>query len=330
MIKNGQKKILLYVFVLIVVTFMPLAINNKMFQHTLVLVMLWAGLAMSWNLVGGMVGQVSLGHSAFFGIGAYVSTICYIYFKVSPWLGMVLGGIISVLFAILISYWTLRLKGIFFSMVTIAFAETVLRVILLVCEKAGVPYGINIPYRPSVLNMTFDSQLGYIYVGLLYLLIILFISSKIKYSKMGYYFSAIKESEDAALAVGIRVRKYKVFAMAISAFFTSLGGTFYAQYLLYVDTASVFDIGNIGIQMALLAIVGGSGFVFGPIIGALLIVPLRELVLTYFGGSFQGLHLVLYGFILILMVTYWEDGLAKLLVNVRYFSRRQINESFRS
>lgn len=296
-------------FILIAATFLlPYITTNEFYIHVLTTVFVYAGLASSWNILGGYAGQLSLGHTAFFGIGAYTSTLLYVYLGVSPWIGMLAGGLLAVLVSFLTLYPSFRLRGVFFAMVTISIGEVIRILFVYFRNKTTIPYGVTINYEPSFSNMIFDGPTGYFNLSLVYLILIMVISWKIKHSRLGFFLNALKENDDAAQALGVPTSKSKFYALAISAFFTAIGGTIMIQNILYIEPKSVFA-STISTELALISIIGGIGTVAGPVIGAVIIIPLGELLRALFSSSIQGLHLVIYGVLLMVVVLKNPNGI---------------------
>lgn len=295
-------------FVLVPTLFLPFVFTNDYYANVLVLILVYAGLASSWNIIGGLAGQFSIGHSAFLGIGAYTSTILYNYVGITPWLGMLAGGLISVVVALLISYPTFRMRGVFFAMSTLAVGET-LRILLIYSRKFfPLPYSISINYRPGLARMIFEERASYALLAGGYLLVCLACLFVLSRSYTGFYLRAIRDNDEAADAAGVPVRRYKLIAFLISAFLTSLGGTLMAQYVLYIEPGTVFSI-ELSVDLPLMAILGGVGTILGPLIGAAILLPLREILVELLGGKASGAHLILYGFLLILIVILLPHGL---------------------
>jgi branched-chain amino acid transport system permease protein len=268
----------------------------------------YASISSAWNIVGGFAGQLSLGHAAFFGIGAYTSTLLFINLGISPWIGMLVGATLATLVAGGIGYPSFRLRGPFFTLVTIAFAE-VLRILTLYAHdltKGSI--GISVPFRPAIGNFIFRQVSAYAYVALAFLAITVLVSLWIENSRLGYYLAAIREDEDAAQALGIDAARYKLVAVLISAFLTALGGTFYAQYIFYIEPFQTFSL-DFSVLLAMMAIIGGLGTVWGPVAGAFLVTPLQEILQAELGGELQGLHLVVYGTVLIVVVILLPQGI---------------------
>lgn len=305
------KRYWLPVCLLLIVVALPLAVKNQFYMHVLTMILIYAGLSSSWNILGGYAGQLSLGHTAFFGIGAYTSTLLYVYLGISPWIGMIVGGMIAVLVGYLTLYPSFRLRGVFFAMATISIGEVIRLLFVYFRNKTDIPYGVSINYQPSFANMIFDSGTGYFYLSLGYLAVILFISWKIKNSRLGFYLNALKGNDDAAQALGVSTSLSKFYALAVSAFFTAIGGTILIQNILYIEPESAFNM-NLSVELALISIIGGIGTVAGPVIGAAILVPLGELLRAWF-SNVAGLHLVIYGALLIIVVLTNPNGIMGLI-----------------
>ena len=293
---------------LIVIILLPFVLEQYVIQ-LMVYFFLYAYLSLCWNIVGGMAGQLSLGHVAFLGVSAYTSTLLYVDYGLSPWIGMWIGSLFSVLLALFIGYLSFRYKirGPFFALITIAFAETI-RIIVNSVKSLGAAEGILIPLRQNERwSYQFTNNTGFYFVSLIMMLVVMFISFSILKSRMGYYLLAIKNDEDAANSLGINVAKYKLLAFAISAFLTSFGGTFYAQFLMLIEPGVTFNWG-ISIEMIIRSVVGGAGTIFGPVIGSLILTALSE-VTHAFLGQYRGIHLLAYGIVLVLVVIFIPSGL---------------------
>ena len=281
--------------------------------QVLIWVMFFAYLSAAWNLIGGFAGQYSIGHAGLVGIGAYTSSLLMIHAGLTPWVGMLVGGVLAALVGGLIGYPCFRLRGAFFSLVTIAFAE-MLRVGLELTDRLG-PLEINgvrgllLPVagdRPW--QFQFTSKRPYYYVMLALLLVVLAAGWAVKRSRLGYYLSAIRDDEDAVAALGINPASAKLAAMMLSSFFAALGGTFYAQLVGYITPTRTISL-DFSVQMVIMAVLGGIGTVLGPLWGALVLVPTAEITRALWGGSLQGIHLIVYGALLILVILYWPQGI---------------------
>ncbi|HSB79102.1 MAG TPA: branched-chain amino acid ABC transporter permease [Candidatus Methylomirabilis sp.] len=294
--------------VAVIAAIVAFTVTDKFYLHLLIMMLFYAAVSSAWNIVGGFAGQLSLGHAAFFGIGAYTSTLMFIDLGISPWIGMLIGAALATLISGAIGYPSFRLRGPFFTLVTIAFAE-VLRILTIYAHdftKGSI--GISVPFRPAVGNFIFRQLSAYIFVALVFLVIAVLVSLWIEHSRLGYYLAALREDEDAAQALGIDTARYKLVAVLISAFLTALAGTFYAQYIFYIEPFQTFSL-DFSVLLAMMAIIGGVGTVWGPVAGAFLVTPLQEVLQARLGGHLQGLHLVIYGTVLIVVVILLPQGI---------------------
>src|ERR1700760_3443276 len=278
-------------------------------QDVVVLSFLFAGLALAWNIAGGCAGLISFGHAAFFGIGAYTSTILFQSYNVTPWLGVFVGAAVAAMAGAVLSLICARLKGPFFILSSLAFAEVVRIIALNWSSVTGGAEGLSIPPVPDLANMVLGSKAAYEALMLVYLLAAYAITRWLEASRFGFYLFAIRDNDEAAAGAGINPLMVRSFAMALSAALTGAGGTLFAQYFLYLDPTYVISP-ELSFQFALLAAVGGLGTAVGPILGSFLITPLSELLRSYLGSHAAGLHLVIYSAGLIVVMLYFPAGLA--------------------
>lgn len=315
---TNQKPIvkLLAALILGVLFILPLIITSPSLMQILILVILYAYFTSTWNIVGGFAGVLPLGHSAFIGIGAYTSTTLYLTLGLSPWFGMLIGGVMSSIVGIMIGIPTLKLRGAYFALATIAVGEGI-RVLVENVEKIGPftirgPKGllIDLVEGGSFTHFQFDSKAPYYYIILIMLILVLLLTYIMMNSKVGYYLAAGGEEPEAAEALGIKVSRYKLIAMGLSCFLTALGGTFYAQMMLYIYPKSILGL-DMSYEIAFIALIGGRGTILGPVLGAMLLRPVSEITRIYFSSSLPGLHLVIFGLILILVMRYQPRGLVE-------------------
>ena len=291
----------------LVLAYPLLTAGVPVYQRLGALVLLSAVGASAWNLIGGYAGQVSVGHAVFFGAGAYSAIALYSHFGLPPLAGVPLGALIAALIAALIGVPTLRLSGHYFSMATIAVAELV-RVLVTNWEWVGGAQGISGPAVPrTVLDLSFTSALPYYYIFLAVLAAVLWATWRIENSRMGYYLRAIKDSERAARSLGVAAGRYKLYAYMLSAALTAVAGSLYALMFGFVDPESGFGI-LISVKMLIMAALGGSGLLLGPLIGAMILVPLEEISNSLLGGKGAGLTFVVYGAIIVVIARFKEHG----------------------
>ncbi len=313
----------------IVALLTPIFVENQFLLHSIVMILFYAYLATSWNIVGGFAGQLSIGHSSFMAIGAYTSTLLAIYLNITPWLGMLVGGCAAAIIAVLLGVPSFRLKGAYYSLATVAFAEALSMLLQTVNHVGpidlGGAEGLRVATKPdaSFLDFQFLSKVPYYYIILTFLAVVLFVSWYIERSKLGYYLTAMREDEDAAKALGINTQQVKLIAAGLSAFFTALGGTFFAQIIRYVEPATIAGI-DLSTQMVFLAVVGGLGTVFGPLVGSIILTTLGTITQIYLGSSSFGLHLIIYGTAVIAVVLFMPPGhgiLHPILKLLEFFER---------
>lgn len=285
---------------------------NDYWIHLAIITLLYAYLGACWNILGGYTGLACFGQSAFYGIGGYTSTVLLIQLNMTPWIGMLLGGILAALIGLFMGYLSFhyKLKGWYFSLVTLAFAE-----ILQIAATnffPGQSAGLYVPYRENqLLYYQFASKtINYIIILVLLSLIFL-VTHWIARRRLGFFLRAIRDDEEVAASLGVNLMKYKLIAMALSAFFTALGGTFYIQYLQFIDPEIAFRM-DITIEMVLRPLIGGLGTLWGPLVGSLLLTPLAEICNVFLGGR-MGVHLIFYGIILILVIIYAPQGLIPII-----------------
>jgi branched-chain amino acid transport system permease protein len=273
------------------------------------LIFFYGFLGQAWNIVGGYAGQLSAGHAAFLGIGAYTSALLSVERGVTPWLGMFVGGALAAALGTLIGFLGFRfgLRGFYFVLLTVAFAE-ICRIVVSNTEALGGAVGYYITFTGDPRQFQFQDARAYYYVALAMMLAVTGIVAWLERRRFGIYLSAIREDESACEALGVNTFRYKLLAMMLSSFLTGIGGAFYAFYVFSLQPASVFGI-PLSVEIIIRAIVGGAGTVFGPILGSFILSPLAELARHYFAqGGWHGAHLVVYGLLLIAVVLFLPEG----------------------
>jgi branched-chain amino acid transport system permease protein len=302
---------------------LPLVIRSATYLHILVLLYFYAYLTTSWNLVGGFAGVLPLGHAAFVGIGAYTSTVLSLQYGISPWIGMVIGGVLATIVGVIIGLPTFKMRGAYFALATIAFGEG-LRVMVENIDHLGPlnlngPRGLQIPpLNTGLANFMFTSKEPYYYIILVMLVAVLALTYWISRSKLGYVMNAGGEEPEAAMALGVNVARAKLTAMALSSFLTALAGTFYAQFTLYIHPKSIISL-DLSFEIAFIALIGGRGSIAGPVLGALLLRPVSDFSRIYFGATLPGLHLIIFGVVLILVMIFQPRGIQEPLT--RFYHR---------
>jgi branched-chain amino acid transport system permease protein len=311
-IKYNYKKIGLLCLLAVILLATPLVVTNPYFLHVVIMVLFYAYCASSWNIIGGFAGQLSLGHSAFLAIGAYTTALLFINLQISPWISMFIGGAIAAAVSVIIGIPAFRLRGAYYAISTIAFAEG-LKVILETVKKVGTwnlgaAEGLMVPLvGNSVVAFQFNSKVPYYFIILIMLITVISATIWIERSKLGYYLSAIKEDEEAAAALGINTRRVKLIAAGLSAFFTAMGGAFFLQLIRYLEPATVAGF-NLSGQMVFFSIIGGLGTVFGPLFGSIALTLFGEITRIYLAST-SGIHLLIYGAAVVLVIIFMPVGI---------------------
>src|SRR5438309_2672679 len=259
-----------------------IVVRDAYFLDSLVLILLWGALSAAWNVAGGYAGQVSIGHASFFGLGAYSAALMVTRFSKSPWLGMILGVVVSIGAGLVIGFLSNRLKGPYFALSTIALSQVLLIAVSRWRGFTAGGEGIPVPFRPGFATLGLG-HVGWVYMALSVALVCFAVELYLERSRVGYQLAGVREDEDAAEALGIPTRKLKVGAVALSAALTSVCGSLWAQYVGFVDPTYVFSV-DLSVRFALNTIIGGMGTALGPFLGSLLITSLE----TYLRATFSG------------------------------------------
>ncbi|HEV8672830.1 MAG TPA: branched-chain amino acid ABC transporter permease [Methylomirabilota bacterium] len=294
----------------------PIVFTKPYPRDVMIKIFLYGLLAQAWNLLGGYCGQISLGNAVFFGIGAYTSSVLGMWWGVSPWLGMAAGMGLAVVVSQVIGFPCFRLRGHYFAIATIAIGEIV-QTIMINWDALGGARGLWLPIKPETLvNFQFHrAKWPYYYIALGLFAGVFAVTVAVERSRIGYYFRAIREDPEAAQSLGVPLTRYKLLAIALSAGFTALGGSFYAQYVLFIDPESVFPL-SLSILICLVAVLGGVGTRWGPFLGAIILIPLSEATRVYFGGTGKAVDLMIYGGLIVLVAVFQPGGLTGLLARL--------------
>ena len=308
---NTNNKVISIIVGLVVLLFaLPLAGLNSFYLHLFIMIFMHAVMAQSWNVIAGFSGQISLGHGAFFGIGAYATSFFYMEYGITPWISIFFGMFISGVFAVLIGIPMLRLSGHYFAIATLLIGIS-FQVVFQRWDLVGAASGLWVTMTPedSWTALQFhSSKLPYYYIFLVFFLISFFAVWVLSRSKLGYRLRAVRDDPQAALSLCINVSNYKIIAYVISAMIMAPMGILFAQYILIIDPDRVFNI-EISIIVLLITVLGGIGNVWGPIIGASILIPISEYSRIYLGGTGGAVDLILYGLILMIICVFRPNGL---------------------
>lgn len=299
----------LFAFGLCVMLAVPYFVTSSFVIDVLIRILLFSFIGVAWNLMGGYAKQLSLGHAAYFGLGAYTSTILQVEHGISPWIGMIAGGGVAMLASLPIGWLCFRLRGPYFTIATIATAQVLMLIFLKFRDFAWGAEGTTIPnLGDAPWMMQFEEKAAYFYVILGLLVVALGVTYWLERSWVGYYLMAIGEDEDAAEAIGVDAPRMKRYIYATSAFLTALAGTFYTQYIYFIDPATAFSF-NISIEAALVSIVGGIGTLWGPVIGTVLLQTTSTTLQSWLGSSTGGIQLTVYSLILMAVILWRPTGI---------------------
>lgn len=282
--------------------------------NTLFLCLLYAILAMAWNILAGYGGQLSIGHAVFFGVGAYTTMILMLYYGVTPWIGMFIAGFVSGVVGLALGVPLFRLRSHWFTLATIAAGE-IFKLVFIAWSWVGGSAGLQPPIVPpeeAFYYLQYAGPYVYVYLATVILLVETIILYFVVNSKVGFYLQAIREDEDAAMSLGINPMRYKMIAMFISALFTGIGGGLYTVRFRFIDPFAVFDIITISVYIIVAGILGGIYNFIGPIVGAFTFMPITEYVRVYIVARFPryyGLHVFVLGIILLAIAVLMPEGI---------------------
>ena len=289
----------------------PLVVRDAFLLDSLVLILIWGTSAAAWNVAGGYAGQISLGHSAFFGIGAYAAALRTTRSNLSPWLGLLVGMVVATAVGLVIGYLSNRLRGPYFVLATIAFSQ----VLLIVGSRwrgfTSGSEGIPVPFRPGFWTLGIVDKRVWVWIVLGLAVLAYLVGLYLERARRGYQLAAVREDEDAALSLGVPARRLKVVAICVSAAITAACGALWTQYVGFVDPFYVFSV-DLSVKFALAAVIGGVGTALGPFLGAAVVTTVETFLRAQFGGigaGLVGIYLIIYGCALIVIVRWMPQGL---------------------
>lgn len=299
------------VIIMLVLCLIPAVYHGEFFVSTLCLSVIWGLMGLGWNVIGGYAGQVSNGHAMYFAIGAYTGALCLKWWNITPWISMWIGALLCAVIAFIIGYPLLRLRGHYFAISTMAIVECV-RIIFTNLNVIGGATGVSFMAKKVSpwYSLQFKNRVIYYYICLAFMLAFIIICRAIQKSKFGYYCRAIKANQDSAESAGVNAAAYKRAAYMISAAMVGIGGALYAQYLQYIDPASLLPLSN-SMLIVLIVIMGGIGTIWGPILGAFIMTFVNQYARALF-NQMSGLNLFIYGVLCLLIVLFLPNGLISL------------------
>jgi len=284
----------------IVLLAFPLVGTTVFSHHVMIMIFLYALMAQAWNVMAGISGQISLGHAMFFGMGAYATGIVVVKFGGTPWIGLVLGMVASAITAMAVGLPTLRLKGHYFAIATLLIGSSV-QIIFQRWDYVGAASGMMYPIKRGSPWWDLQFHVGkvaYYYLALGAAALGFLLVWYLRRSRFGFRLQAVRDEPDAAASLGIAVAKHKVLAFMLSAAMMSVAGSFYAQYILVLDPERVFST-DISVIVVLMTVLGGSGTLWGPAVGAAILVPLSEYSRIWLGGTGRTIDLIIYGLLIL-------------------------------
>jgi branched-chain amino acid transport system permease protein len=310
--RRRRTELIVGAIALVVLAVLPLPIRDVYTQNLIILTILYAGLSQAWNILGGYCGQISLGHGLYFGIGAYVSTLMFVNAGIPPTIGMFAAGVVGAAVALLVGWPCFRLSGHYYAIATVVVGE-IGYLLFLNWDFVGAATGVYVPFHgQNWMELQFrTSKLPFHYVVLAFAAITWIVAWFIEGSRWGYSWRAVRDDAIAARSLAVRIFPSKMAAAAISGFFTAMGGAIYAQYVGYIDPDSVMSA-SFSILIALPAVLGGVGTLWGPLIGAIVLIPTSELTRSYLGGA-GGVDLMIYGGLIVVISLARPAGLVSLI-----------------
>lgn len=285
--------------------------TNRFFLDTLVLGLIFAAFATAWNFAGGMTGLFSLGHGGLFAIGAYSPVLLKQYFGVPTLVGILIAAIGATLAALIIGAMSLRLRGHYFALATLAFTVIITIILTNFGTVTGGDEGISLPFKNSAIDLVFQEKSTYLYLALGLYIVTAATAIFVINSKLGFRMRALREDEVTARSMGVPALQTKLIAVMLSGVFTGLAGSVFAQYTLYITPGNTAAVA-VSLQPALMAIIGGMAGIFGPLIGSMVITLLEQQLITIFGANVPGLSTAFFGGLLLISILLLPNGILSL------------------
>lgn len=306
-----MKKSWLFILLLIL-ALVPLVVESSFILHIFILIYFYVGLSVACNILT-LSGNLSLGHCAYFGLGAYTSAILFIKLGIVPWIGLIAGIAMALVGAVAMSVPMLRLRGPMFSLASIAFGEVLRQVAVTWRDLTAGSEGLTLPFKTGWLYLMFPTKVPFYYIFLFLAIITTYVAYRLYYSAIGYHLRAVAADAEAAQSLGINTSRVQLIALFWSAGITGALGVFFTQYVYMIEPEWAFSLMLFSVQPVLNGIIGGLGTVFGPVVGAVLMTPLGEYLRSYLGAIHQGFHFFIYGLILIGVVMVAPGGIFPIL-----------------
>jgi branched-chain amino acid transport system permease protein len=286
----------------------PVVSTDRLWLDVLVQVLIFATFATAWNMAAGGAGLFSFGHSALFAIGAYGAAVPYARLGLSPYLGAAAAALLAMLAALVIGIMSLRLRGHYFALATLAFGQVFFVLVTNLTGLTGGSEGLTLPFHPGAANLTFTSIAPYVYIALALYLATAATAVVLRGRRVGYQMLAVREDQSAARSLGIPALRVKLFAIAVSGLFAALAGSLYAFYTLFITPQNTASL-DVATQPVVMAVIGGMFAALGPLVGAALILSLNQMIISVVGAEVSGLSGAIYGALLIVVILTMPDGL---------------------
>lgn len=307
--RTARERVAIVAGIVVAIGLIPLSDPGFFVMNVFIFVFLFAILGHSWNIIGGYAGQLSLGHAVFFGVGAYTTTILFLFYGITPIGGLWIAGLVAAAVGLFVGAVTFRLRGHYFAMATLAIA-LITRSAFFRWEWVGGSAGLEFPFSEvgTLYSLTFTSKAPYFYLIGGFALLVTLLMYVMDRSKLGIYLEAINMDQTLARNAGLNVFWYKMYALGLSAFVSGIGGGFYALYITFIDPPSTLNLFR-NVEPIIIALIGGTGTVLGPLVGALLFVPVNEYSRTFLSGSYTGMGWVVFGFVIVVFAIYRPNGI---------------------